>query len=108
MIYLVVVKFFVFVSKVVSIFSKILTWIFGGAKGYLCPQLNYWGGAPARPPKSTPMRMNETRPIILQAYFHVHVMIIVTLLGYSKRPVGTRFSCDLASWLTSEQLELME
>src|SRR6218665_498606 len=57
MIYLVVVKFLVFVSEVVSIFSKIHTWIIGRAKGYLCPpQLNYWGGAcPGCPPKSTPM-----------------------------------------------------
>src|SRR6218665_2284853 len=33
---MVVVKFLVFVSEVVSIFSKIITWIIGGAKGYLC------------------------------------------------------------------------
>ena len=58
MIYLVVVKFFVFVSEVVSIFSKILTWIvWGGAKGYLCPPTQLLGGAlaPAAHPKSTPM-----------------------------------------------------
>ena len=27
----------------------------GGAKGYLSPQLNYWGRPPRLPPKSTPM-----------------------------------------------------
>ena len=47
---MVVVKFLVFVSEVVSIFSQILTWIIGRAKGYLCPQLNYWGRAPRLPP----------------------------------------------------------
>ena len=53
---MVVVKFFVFVSEVVSIFSKIFTWIIGGgAKGYLCPQLNYWGARAPAAPKSTPM-----------------------------------------------------
>ena len=57
MVFVVVVKFFVFVSEVVSIFSKILTWIFGGGqKDTFAPQLNYWGArAPAAPPKSTPM-----------------------------------------------------
>ena len=56
MAFLVVVKFFVFVSEVVSIFSKILTWIFGRAKGYLCPTNSIIGGArPGCPPKSTPM-----------------------------------------------------
>jgi len=45
MIYLVVVKFLVFVSEVVSIFSKILTWIIGGAKGYLFPTNSIIGGA---------------------------------------------------------------
>ena len=56
---MVVVKFLVFVSEVVSIFSKILTWIIGGAKGYLCPTNSIIGGAraPAAPPKSTPMGM---------------------------------------------------
>src|SRR6218665_3542453 len=54
---MVVVKFLVFVSEVVSIFSKILTWIIGGGKRIPLPhQLNYWGGAcPGCPPKSTPM-----------------------------------------------------
>ena len=56
MIFLVVVKFLVFVSKVVSIFSKVLTWIIGrGQKDTFAPQLNYWGRAPQLPPKSTPM-----------------------------------------------------
>ena len=56
MVFLVVVKFFVFVSEVVSIFSKILTWIIGGQKDTFAPsQLNYWGRAPQLPPKSTPM-----------------------------------------------------
>src|SRR6218665_882831 len=56
MVFLVVVKFFVFVSEVVSIFSKILTWIFWGAKGYLCPTNSIIGGArPGCSPKSTPM-----------------------------------------------------
>src|SRR6218665_2976162 len=49
---MVVVKFLVFVSEVVSIFSKILTRIIGGAKGYLCPTSSIIGGrvrAPAAP-----------------------------------------------------------
>jgi len=51
---MVVVKFLVFVSEVVSIFSKILTWIIGGAKGYLCPTNSIIGGrVPRLPPKST-------------------------------------------------------
>jgi len=45
MIYLVVVKFLVFVSEVVSIFSKIVTWIIGWAKRYLCPPNSIIGGA---------------------------------------------------------------
>src|SRR6218665_729821 len=53
---MVVVKFLVFVSEVVSIFSKILTWIIGGAKGYLCTTNSISGGAcPGCPPKSTPV-----------------------------------------------------
>src|SRR6218665_2040757 len=53
---MVVVKFLVFVSEVVSIFSKILTWIIGGAKGYLCPTNSIIGGHVSRlPPKSTHM-----------------------------------------------------
>src|SRR6218665_2071199 len=54
---MVVVKFLVFVSEIVSIFSKILTCIIGGgAKGYLCPTNSIIGGAcPGCPPKSTPM-----------------------------------------------------
>ena len=55
---MIVVKFLVFVSEVASIFSKILTWIIGGAKGYLCPPTQLLGGrAPGCPPtcKSTPM-----------------------------------------------------
>src|SRR6218665_3343402 len=55
---MVVVKFLVFVSEVVSKFSKILTWIIGGAKGYLCPTNSIIGGrVPRLPPKSTPMRL---------------------------------------------------
>src|SRR6218665_1930833 len=48
---MVVVKFLVFVSEVVSIFSKILTWIIGGGKRIPLPhQLSYWGArAPAAP-----------------------------------------------------------
>jgi len=48
---MVVVKFLVFVSEVVSIFSKILTWIIGGVKRIPLPhQLSYWGArAPAAP-----------------------------------------------------------
>ena len=63
MVFLVVVfKFFVFVSKVVSIFSKILTRIFLGGKRIPLPhQLNYWGVArPGCPPKSAPMFGVET------------------------------------------------
>src|SRR6218665_490754 len=42
---MVVVKFLVFFSEVVSIFSKILSWIIGGgAKGYLCPTNSIIGG----------------------------------------------------------------
>src|SRR6218665_3439708 len=54
---MVVVNFLVFVSEVVSIFSQILTWIIGGAKGYLCPTNSIIGGAraPAAPHKSTLM-----------------------------------------------------
>jgi len=48
---MVVVKFLVFVSEVVSIFSKILTWIIGGAKGYLCLTNSIIGGhVPRLPP----------------------------------------------------------
>src|SRR6218665_1785338 len=55
---MVVVNFLVFVSEVVSIFLKILTWIIGGAKGYLCPTNSIIGGAcPGCSPKSTPMRL---------------------------------------------------
>src|SRR6218665_71158 len=51
-----IVKFLVFVSEVVSIFSKILTWIIGGAKAYLCPTNSIIGGrVPRLPPKCTPM-----------------------------------------------------
>src|SRR6218665_795170 len=58
-VFLVVVKFFVFVSEVVSRFSKILTWILGGAKGYLCPTNSIIGGrSPRLPPKSTPMHLS--------------------------------------------------
>ena len=48
---MVAVKFLVFVSEVVSIFSKILTLIIGGGKRIPLPhQLNYWGArAPAAP-----------------------------------------------------------
>src|SRR6218665_135196 len=57
---MVVVKLLVFVSEVVSIFSKILTWIIGGAKGYRCPTNSIIGGAcPGCPPKSTPMDMEH-------------------------------------------------
>src|SRR6218665_1661251 len=56
MIYMVVVKFLVFVSEVVSIFSKILTWIIGGQKNTFAPPTQLLGGAcPGCPPKSTPM-----------------------------------------------------
>src|SRR6218665_2393559 len=53
---MVVVKFFVFVSEVVSIFSKILTWIFGGQKDSFAPNSIIGGRAPRLPPKSTPMK----------------------------------------------------
>src|SRR6218665_2021777 len=53
---MVAVKFLVFVSEVVSIFSKILTLIVGGERVYLCPTNSIIGGAcPGCPPKSTPM-----------------------------------------------------
>src|SRR6218665_1671411 len=54
---MVVVKFLVFVSEVVSIFSKILTWIIGGGqKDTFAPPTQLLGGAcPGCPPKSTPM-----------------------------------------------------
>jgi len=61
---MVVVKFLVFVSEVVSIFSQILTWIIGGgAKGYLCPPTQLLGGGacPGCPPKSTPMIIRPIR-----------------------------------------------
>src|SRR6218665_2482121 len=46
MIYLVVVKFLVFVSEVVSIFSKILIWIIGGGqKDTFAPPTQLLGGA---------------------------------------------------------------
>src|SRR6218665_2076226 len=47
---MVVIKFLVFVSEVVSIFSKILTWIIGGGKRIHLPhQLNYWVRVPRLP-----------------------------------------------------------
>src|SRR6218665_2742780 len=53
---MVVVKFLVFVSEVVSIFSKILTWIIGGQKDIFAPPTQLLGVAcPSCPPKSTPM-----------------------------------------------------
>ena|SRR6218665_3774303 len=54
---MVVVKFLVFVSEVVSIFSKILTWIIGGGqKDTFAPPTQLLGGrVPRLPPKSTPM-----------------------------------------------------
>src|SRR6218665_3850001 len=59
---MVVVKFLVFVSQVVSIFSKILTWIIGGAKGYLCLTNSIIGGrVPRLPPKSTPMAPTDLK-----------------------------------------------
>src|SRR6218665_336625 len=59
---MVVVKFLVFVSQVVSIFSKILTWIIGGANGYLCPTNSIIGGrVPRLPPKSTPMQVGVSK-----------------------------------------------
>src|SRR6218665_1140239 len=42
---MVVVKFLVFVSEVVSIFSKILTWIIGGQKDTFAPPTQLLGGA---------------------------------------------------------------
>src|SRR6218665_1961910 len=56
MIYLVVVKFFVFVSEEVSIFStnSHLDYWGGGQKDTFAPQLNYWGACPGCSPKSTP------------------------------------------------------
>ena len=69
MIYLVVVKFLIFVSEVVSIFSKILTWIIWGAKGYLCPNPIIGGvRAPAAPLSlrlshlSTTSKLESRRP----------------------------------------------
>src|SRR6218665_3555047 len=56
MIYGSIVKFLVFVSEVVSIFSKILTWIIRGQKDTFAPPTELLGGAcPGCPPKSTPM-----------------------------------------------------
>src|SRR6218665_1199253 len=53
---MVVVKFVVFVSEVVSIFSKILTWIIGGQKDTFAQPTQLLGGTcPGCPPKSTPM-----------------------------------------------------
>jgi len=51
MIYLVVVKFLVFVSEVVSIFSKILIWIIGGGQKDTFAPSSIIGGAraPAAP-----------------------------------------------------------
>ena len=40
-----VVKFLVSVSEVVSIFSKILTWIMVGQKDTFCPPTQLLGGA---------------------------------------------------------------
>ena len=50
MIYLVVVKFLVFVSEVVSIFSKILTWIIGWQKDTFAPPTRLLGGRVLRLP----------------------------------------------------------
>src|SRR6218665_488395 len=59
---MVVVKFLVFVSEVVSIFSKILTWIIGGQKDTFAPPTQLLGGAcPGCPPKSTPMGLGIRR-----------------------------------------------
>ena len=47
---MVVVKFLVFVSEVVSIFSKIITWIIGGQKDTFAPPTQLLGArAPAAP-----------------------------------------------------------
>src|SRR6218665_2518902 len=63
---MVVVKFLVFVSEVVSIFSKILTWIIGGQKDTFAPPTQLLGGrVPRLPPKSTPMPMSHA----LKMYF---------------------------------------
>src|SRR6218665_2372266 len=64
---MVVVKFLVFVSEVVSIFLKILTWIIGGAKGYLCPTNSIIGGTcPGCPPKSTPMMLTIVYNVVFR------------------------------------------
>jgi len=48
---MVIVKFLVFVSEVVSIFSKILTWIIGGGqKDTFAPPTQLLGGVPGCPP----------------------------------------------------------
>jgi len=67
MIYLVVVKFLVFVCEVVSIFSKILTWIIGGKRIALPPTQLLGGTRPGCPPKSTPMCLGILS-YILSAY----------------------------------------
>src|SRR6218665_3682237 len=55
---MVVVNFLVFVSEVVSIFLKILTWIIGGQKDTFDPPTQLLGGAgPGCSPKTTPMRL---------------------------------------------------
>src|SRR6218665_3752246 len=55
---MVVVNFLVFVSEVVSIFFKILTWIIGGQKDtFALPTQLLRGACPGRSPKSTPMRL---------------------------------------------------
>src|SRR6218665_1310289 len=51
-VFLVVFKFFVFVSEVVSIFSKQFIWILLGVKGYLFPPTSITGGAARADPQS--------------------------------------------------------
>src|SRR6218665_1257770 len=70
---MVVVKFLVFVSEVVSIFSKIFTWIIGGQKDTFAPPTQLLGGrVPRLPPKSTPMPIHRHTCLSMRLLVSVH------------------------------------
>src|SRR6218665_2441498 len=70
---MVVVKFLVFVSEVVSIFSKIFTWIIGGQKDTFAPPTQLLGGrVPRLPPKSTPMPIHRHTCLSMSLLVCVH------------------------------------
>src|SRR6218665_974248 len=76
---MVVIKFLVFVCEVVSIFSKILTWIIGGGqKDTFAPPTQLLGGAcPGCPPKSTPMILYIYIYLCMYVYIYIYIYIYI-------------------------------